>query len=139
MWIFCFHLNSKSYPVIVPDVFPLGFWSGSVAIRYASYHSQNGSVPNRLHYEDHAKKNLFQWKPKTYPIWKLERNDNGPVWWKHSMKTVVFSDIMSFSNKFHFVFNDFRAVSKISLLAASTKPRRIHIVPFRQTNISFTI
>ena len=66
--IFCFHLNSKSYPIIVPDVFPLGFWSGSIAIRYASYHAQNRSVPTPLRYENHAEKNLFQWKQKAYPI-----------------------------------------------------------------------
>ena len=65
-------------------MFPLGFWSGSIAIRYASYHFQNRSVPTPLRYENHAEKNLFQWKQKAYPIWKLERNDSDPVWWKHS-------------------------------------------------------
>ena len=66
--IFCFHLNSKSYLIIVPDVFPLGFWSGLIAIRYALYHFQNRSVPTPLRYENHAEKNLFQWKQKVYPI-----------------------------------------------------------------------
>ena len=83
MWIFCFHLNSKSYPIIIPHVFPLGFWSGSIAIRYALYHFQNQSIPTPLCYENHAKKNLRQLKQKAYRIWKLEQSDNNPVWWKH--------------------------------------------------------
>ena len=41
---------------IVQDVFPLGFWSGSIAIRYASYHFQDRSVPTPLRYENHAEK-----------------------------------------------------------------------------------
>ena len=85
MQVFCFHLNSKSYPIIVPDVFPLAFWSGSIAIRYASYHFQNRSVPTPLHYENHGEKNPSKWKQKGYPIWKLERSDSDPVWCKHSM------------------------------------------------------
>ena len=31
-------------------------------------------------------KNLFQWKQKAYPVWKLELSDSDPVWWKHSIK-----------------------------------------------------
>ena len=78
-----FSLNSKPYPIIVPDVFPFGFWSGSIAIRYASYHFQNRSVPTPLRYKNHVEKNMFQWKQKAYLIWKLEQSDNDPVWWKH--------------------------------------------------------
>ena len=85
MWIFCFHLNSKSYPIILPDMFPLGIWSRLIAIRYASYRFQNRSVPALLRYKNHAEINLFQWKQKAYLIWKLERSDNDPVWWKHSI------------------------------------------------------
>ena len=40
---------------------------------------------NPLRNESDAEKNLFQWKQKVYPIWKLERSDNDPVWWKHSI------------------------------------------------------
>ena len=66
-------------------MFPLAFWSGSIAIRYASYHFQNRSVPTPLHYENHAKENMFQWKQKAYHIWKLKRSHSDPVWWKHSI------------------------------------------------------
>ena len=59
----CFYLQLfrfiKNFYTI-PDVFPLGFWSRSIAIRYASYHFQNRSVPTPLRYENHAEKNLFQ-------------------------------------------------------------------------------
>ena len=61
-------LNSKSYPIIIPDVFPLAFQSGSIAIRYASYHFQNWSVPTPLRYKNHTEKNMFQWKQKAHPI-----------------------------------------------------------------------
>ena len=59
---------SKSYQIIVPDLFPLAFPSGSIAIRYASYHFQDRSVPTPLRYENHSEKNMFQWKQKAYPI-----------------------------------------------------------------------
>ena len=59
--------------------------SGSIAIQYASYHFQNRSVPTPLRYENHAEKNMFQWKEKAHPIWKLERSHSDPVWWKHSI------------------------------------------------------
>ena len=94
MQVFCFHLNSKSCTVIVSDVFPLGFWRGSIAIQYASYHFQNWSVPSPLRYENNAEKNLFQWKQKAYPIWKLERSDSNPVGWKHSISWPHF-DVFS--------------------------------------------
>ena len=71
-------LNSKSYPIIFPDMFPLAFRSGSIAIQYASYHFQNWSVPTPLPYENHAEKNMFQWKQKVYPIWKMERSHSDP-------------------------------------------------------------
>ena len=74
-----FHLNSKAYPIIVRDVFPLGFWSRLKAIPYASYHFQNRSVPIPLRYENHAQKNLFQWKLKAYLVQKLGRGDSTPV------------------------------------------------------------
>ena len=61
----------------------LSFWSGLIAIRYASYHFQDRSIPTPLRYENHAEKNPFQWKQKAYPIWKLERSDSDPVRWKH--------------------------------------------------------
>ena len=99
MQVFCFHLNSKSYPIVVPDVFPLAFRSRSIAIRYASYHFQNRSVPTPLRYKNHAEKNMFQWKQKAYPIWKLERSHSDPVWWKHSIKqfaTFTFTFIGKF-------------------------------------------
>ena len=57
-------LNSKSYPIIFPDMFPLAFRSGSIAIQYASYHFQNWSARTPLPYENHAEKNMFQWKQK---------------------------------------------------------------------------
>ena len=85
MWIFSFYLNSKSYPIVAPDVYALGFWSGWIAIAYASYHFQNRSVSTPLRNENDAEKNLFQWKQKVCPIWKLDRSDNDPVWWKHSI------------------------------------------------------
>ena len=105
---FCFHLNRKWYPIIVPCVLPLGFWSESIAIRYASYHFQNRSVPIPLHYENNAEKNQFQWKQKVYPIWKLEQSDSDPTWWKpkqHHISlnrqfTVVLNNIIYFSVRF---------------------------------------
>ena len=81
----CFHLNSKSYPITIPDVFPLGFLSRSIAIWYASYHIQNRSVPTPSVTKIMPKKNLFQWKQNAYPIWKLERSDCDLVWSKHSI------------------------------------------------------
>ena len=84
--MFFFYLNSKSYPSIVPDVVPLGFWSGWRAIRWVSYHFQEPSFPTPLLYENHAEKNSFQWKQKAYPIWKLEWSDSDPVRWRHSIK-----------------------------------------------------
>ena len=66
-------------------MFTLAFRSGSIAIRYASYHFENWSVSTPLHYENHAEKNMFQWKQKVYAIWKLERSHSDPVWWKHSI------------------------------------------------------
>ena len=80
--------KSKSYPVIVPDVFPLGLWSRPIATRYISYHFQNRGVPTPLRYENHAEKNMFQWKQKAYPIWKLERSHSDPVWRKHNISNV---------------------------------------------------
>ena len=59
---------SKSYLIIVPDLFPLAFPSGSIDTRYASHHFQDRSVPTPLRYENHAEKNMFQWKQKAYPI-----------------------------------------------------------------------
>ena len=85
MKVYCFHLNSKSYAIIVADVFPLGFWSRSIAIWYASYHFQNWGIPTPLSYADHAETISFQWKQEAYPIWKLERNDSDLIWWKHSI------------------------------------------------------
>ena len=55
------------------------FLERSIAIRYASYHFQNQSVPTPLCYENHAEKNMFQWKQKAYSIWKLERCHSDPV------------------------------------------------------------
>ena len=60
--------KSKSYPIIVSDVFPLGLWSRPIALGCISYHFQNRSVPTPLRYENHAEKNMFQWKQKAYPI-----------------------------------------------------------------------
>ena len=67
-----------------------------MAIRYASYHFQNMSVPTPLRYEIHTEKNMFQWKQKAYPIWKLERSDNDPVWWKHSTRFKILEKILCF-------------------------------------------
>ena len=86
----CFHYIGSLFWIAfwsLFDVFPLAFRSGSIAIRYASYHFQNRSVPTPLRYENHAEKNMFQWKQKAYPIWKLERSHSDPVWWKHSIKS----------------------------------------------------
>ena len=72
---------------IIPNYrsrFPLGFWSGSKAMRYVLSHFQNQSVPILLRYENHAQKNLFQWKQNAYIVRKLEQSDSNPVWWKHS-------------------------------------------------------
>ena len=80
--------KSKSYPIIVSDVFPLGLWSRPIALGCISYHFQNRSVPTPLRYENHAEKNMFQWKQKAYPILKLERRHSDPVWWKHSISNV---------------------------------------------------
>ena len=83
-------------------VFPLAFRSGSIAIRYASYHFQNRSVPTPLRYENHAEKNMSQWKQKANPIWKFEQSHSDPVWWKHSINfqknKVVPGKICSFCN-----------------------------------------
>ena len=43
--------------------FPVGFWRGSLAIRYASHHFQNRSVPAPLRY-----KNGNRW-PIRYENW----------------------------------------------------------------------
>ena len=87
---FCFHFNSKLYPVIhMLDVFPLRSWSGSLAIWYTSYHIQNRSFPTALRYENHAKNSMFQWKQKTYSIWKLERNNIDPAWCNHSTSMYI--------------------------------------------------
>ena len=61
---------------------------GSIAIRYASYLFQNRSIPTLLCYENHAKKNIFQWKQTAYPIWKMELSHSDPVWWKHSINFI---------------------------------------------------
>ena len=45
-------------------MFPLGFWSGSIAIRYASYHFQDRSVPTPLRYENHTEKKSVPMKTK---------------------------------------------------------------------------
>ena len=53
------------------DVFPLGFWSRSIAIRFALYHFQNWSIPTPLHYENHATKICFNEnrRPIRYKNW----------------------------------------------------------------------
>ena len=85
-------------------MFPLSFWRGSIAIRYASYHFQTWSVPSPLRYENNAEKNLFQWKQKAHPIWKLERSDSNPVWWKHSISWPHFDVfIINFEHISHLV------------------------------------
>ena len=35
-------------------------------------------------------KNLFQWKLKAYPIWKLEWGYNDAVWWKRSIRRATY-------------------------------------------------
>ena len=81
-----------------------------IAIRYASHHCQNRSVPTPFHYENYAEKNLFQWKQKTYPIWKLERSDSDAVWWKHStsmhsMISKLFPNTKKYSFWLFLIFN----------------------------------
>ena len=39
---------------------------------------------------------MFQWKQKTYPIWKLEQSQRDPVWWKHSI--LFFTSNNNFPN-----------------------------------------
>ena len=65
---FLFSFKLEIIPNTVPDVFPLACRSGSIAIRCTSYHFQNRNVPTPLRYENHAEKNMFQWKQKAYPI-----------------------------------------------------------------------
>ena len=74
-----FSLTVISYSSIVPNVFPLGFSRGSIAIRYVSYYFQNHCVLARLRYENRVEKYLVWWKQKAYPIWKLERSHINPV------------------------------------------------------------
>ena len=62
----------------------------------SSYHFQNRSVPTPLRYENHAEKNICQWKQKAYPIWKLERSHSDPVWWKHSINFFKLCFLTSF-------------------------------------------
>ena len=78
-------------------MFPFDFWSGSIAIRYASYQFQIRKVPTPLHYQNHAKKNMFQWKQKAYLIWKLEQSHSDPVWWKHSIRRISSFALYLFS------------------------------------------
>ena len=68
---FLLSFKLKIIPIHRSRWFLLGFWSGSIAIRYVSYHFQNLSVPTPLRYEDYSEKNSFQWKQKAYPISKL--------------------------------------------------------------------
>ena len=109
MQVFCLHLNSKSYPIIVPDVFPLGFWSGSIAIRNTSYHVQDWSVPTPLRHENHAKKTRSNENRR--PIWKLVRSDSDPVWWKHSIIFVTINIIWFKLIHLLFFFQIFKNVS----------------------------
>ena len=74
-----FSLTVISYSSIVPNVFPLGFSRGSIAIQYVSYYFQNQCVLARLRYENRVEKYLVWWKQKAYPIWKLERSHINPV------------------------------------------------------------
>ena len=57
---------------MVPDVLPLGFWIGSIAIRYASYHFQNRSVPTPLRYENHAEKKSASMETEGLSDMKIE-------------------------------------------------------------------
>ena len=108
-----FHLNPKSYPSIIQDVFSLGFWCKLKAIQYASRHFQNWSTPMPHHYENHAQKNLYQLKQKGYLVQNLGRSNSKSVWWKHSIsvgtteitykeKTLnkTLSNVYSFRKKF---------------------------------------
>ena len=52
-----------------------------------------------LCYGNQTEKNMFQWKPKAYPIWNLERSDNHPVWWKRSINISMYTWSDSFSEK----------------------------------------
>ena len=79
MLLFFFVLSVISYSNITPDVCPLAFCSGSIAIQYASCHFQNQYVPTPLCSKNRVEKNLFPWKQKTYAIWKLEQSDTDPT------------------------------------------------------------
>ena len=54
-------------------MFPLAFRSGSIAIRYASYHFQNRSVPTPLRYENHAEKKYVPMETEGLSDMKIER------------------------------------------------------------------
>ena len=94
MYVFYFHLNSKSYTVILPVVFPLGFSEPFDSYPIALYHFQNQSVLPLL-YENHAKKiySNANRRPIRYEncngviaIW-YDRNIKKHwdlVWWKRS-------------------------------------------------------
>ena len=75
--------KSKSYPIIVPDVFPLGLWSRPTATRYNSYHFQNRSVPTPLRYENHAEKICSNGnrRPIRYENWNgaIATRDDGNI------------------------------------------------------------
>ena len=80
--LFCFIKNFILYWTL------LNLRCGSIAIRYATYLFQNRSIPTPLRYENHAKKNMFQWEQTAYPIWKMELSHSDPVWWKHSINFI---------------------------------------------------
>ena len=56
----------------------------SYPMRFVSLSGSELSNPSL--YENHAEKNPFQWKQKSYPIWKLEWSDSDPVRWRHRIK-----------------------------------------------------
>ena len=66
-------------------MFPLGFWGGSIAIWYTSYHFQNRRVPAHLCYENHAEKKISfngNRRPIRYESWNEAiaiRNDGNIV------------------------------------------------------------
>ena len=82
---FLFSFNFKIIPNYRSRCVSVRFSERIIAIWYTSYHFQNLGIPTPLRYENHSKKNMFQWKQKAYPIWKLEWSHSDLVWWKHSV------------------------------------------------------
>ena len=81
-------------------MFPLVFWRGSIAIRYASYHFQDRSVPTPLRYENHAEKIRSNGKRRSirYENW------NGAIGIRyHGKKVLENFIIISVDERFHTV------------------------------------